>query len=81
MPHYNKWINHVRTSLYGGLSWAALMLLVLVFSKKRTEVAFAKQMTDALFGGLVPALLLSFGLSYFRHELFYNAGIKAFMCV
>ena len=80
MPHYNKWVNHVRTALYGALSWAALMLLVLIFSKRHADLSFQRQMTNALFGGLVPALLLSFGMSYLRFELFYGPAIKAFKC-
>jgi hypothetical protein len=81
MPHYNKWINHIRTGLYGSLSWATLLLLLLTFHTSHShEHKFAERTTNALLSGLFPVMVASFVLSYLRHRIFYETGIKAFRC-
>jgi hypothetical protein len=80
-PHYNRWVNHIRSALYGALSWAGLLLLLLAFSKQQADPKFRKGITTALLAGLVPVFLVVFGLSCLHLEYFYRSGLRAFRCV
>lgn len=78
-PHMVQWINHTRAAIFGSLSWAAFLLLVLTFSGRAFEdVQFSETCTTAMLAGILPFGLLSFGISYLRYRWHYTKALKAF---
>ena len=80
-PHYNQWVNHFRSGLYGMVAWAALMLVVLAFGSPNASDpdTFSKNVTTIMLIGLLPIFLLMALISYYRLRWRKNHAMRAFM--
>lgn len=77
-PHFNEWINHCRSGLYGMVSWTGIILLSITFSPKRKEEPYRDQMTTMMVAGLLPCFFGGFAISYGRLRWRIKRVIKAF---
>ncbi|KAG2450719.1 hypothetical protein HYH02_004557 [Chlamydomonas schloesseri] len=77
-PHFIEWINHSRAGLYGMVSWAGILLVVLTFSPDRKDPDFRSRVTTLMVAGLLPCMLVGFLASFIRLRWRVKNAIKAF---
>ncbi|GAX73193.1 hypothetical protein CEUSTIGMA_g646.t1 [Chlamydomonas eustigma] len=77
-PHFNQYMNHSRAGIYGAVSYAALLLLILTFGNSGGSDAFASSITNVMLVGIIPVGLFFMVVSFLRFRYTYSKAITAF---
>jgi hypothetical protein len=73
-----QWMNHVRAGYFGSLSWASLLLLVVVFSGTSASETLLSNLTLAMLAGMLPSGLVCAAVSYYRYRYSCTQALAAF---